>query len=78
MIKQTQLQKKKAFVEKYGSGPSSYFRSEGAAIVIIVAITLLMIGAATFALSEESPINVGYMFLLVAVALAIGSVATFV
>jgi hypothetical protein len=74
MVNQKTIHNRKRFLDKYGSGPLSYFRREGGAIMSL--LTLLIVGAGAFCLSDSS-LGVGYFFLLAFISLAISFVATY-
>ncbi|KAG0056320.1 hypothetical protein BGZ83_005688 [Gryganskiella cystojenkinii] len=74
MASSEKIQKRRAFLEKYGSGPKSYFRREGA--VVMTVVTILIVGAGAFALSGV-PLSIGYLFLLAAIALVLGFACTY-
>ncbi|KAG0376093.1 hypothetical protein BGX24_008295 [Mortierella sp. AD032] len=68
------IHNRRKFLEKYGSGPKSYFRREGG--VVFGLLTILIVGAGAFCLSDSS-LGVGYFFILLSVALALSFVSTY-
>ncbi|GJJ75232.1 hypothetical protein EMPS_07590 [Entomortierella parvispora] len=74
MTSPNKIQKRRAFLEKYGSGPRAYFRREGA--FVMAAITIIIIGAGALALSGAT-LNIGYLFLLAAIALLLAFICTY-
>lgn len=74
MTSSDKIQKRRAFLEKYGSGPRAYFRREGA--FVMAAVTVLVIGAGALALSGET-LSIGYLFLLAAIALLLAFICTY-
>ncbi|KAF9912182.1 hypothetical protein EC991_000592 [Linnemannia zychae] len=74
MANQKTIHNRRKFLEKYGSGPKSYFRREGG--IVFALLTLLIVGAGAFCLSDSS-LGVGYFFLLAFIALTLSFVATY-
>ncbi|KAF9293662.1 hypothetical protein BGZ88_005065 [Linnemannia elongata] len=74
MANQKTIHNRRKFLEKYGSGPRSYFRREGG--IVMGLVTILLVGAGAFCLSDSS-LSVGYFFLLVFICLFISFVATY-
>lgn len=74
MANQKSIHNHRRFLERYGSGPRSYFRREGG--VVMSLLTLLIVGAGAFCLSDYS-LGVGYFFLLAFISLVISFVATY-
>ncbi|KAG0298601.1 hypothetical protein BGZ96_009675 [Linnemannia gamsii] len=74
MANQKSVHNHRRFLEKYGSGPRSYFRREGG--VVMSLLTLLIVGTGAFCLSDSS-LGVGYFFLLAFISLVISFVATY-
>ncbi|KAF9087697.1 hypothetical protein BGX29_000704 [Mortierella sp. GBA35] len=68
------IHQRRRFLEKYGSGPMSYFRREGG--IVLGLLTLLIVGAGAFCLSDSS-LGIGYFFLLFFSAFALASVGTY-
>ncbi|KAF9189281.1 hypothetical protein BGZ51_009728 [Haplosporangium sp. Z 767] len=74
MMTSKKIEMRRAFLEKYSSGPKSYFRSEGA--VVWAVGTVLIIGAGALALSDVT-LSIGYLFLLAFIALILAAACTF-
>ncbi|KAF9941678.1 hypothetical protein BGZ75_002840 [Mortierella antarctica] len=68
------IQARRAFLERYGNGPKSYFRREGALVMIV--LTVLIIAAAAFALANVT-LGIGYLFLLIIIALTLAGIGTY-
>ncbi|KAI8600922.1 hypothetical protein EDD21DRAFT_375864 [Dissophora ornata] len=74
MLTPQKIEKRRTFLAKYGSGPKSYFKNEGAVMTAFLA--LIIIGLGAFALSNEY-VSYGYFFLLAFVGLVIALIGTF-
>ncbi|KAG0028119.1 hypothetical protein BGZ81_004998 [Podila clonocystis] len=68
------IQQRRAFLARYGNGTKAYFKKEGA--VLMALITILIVGAGALALSGVS-LNVGYLFLLLFIALILAFIGTY-
>ncbi|KAF9956461.1 hypothetical protein BGZ70_009871 [Mortierella alpina] len=68
------IQARRAFLERYGNGPRSYFRREGALVMIV--LTVLIIAAGAFALANVT-LSIGYLFLLLIISLTIAGIGTY-
>ncbi|KAG0237492.1 hypothetical protein BGW42_000702 [Actinomortierella wolfii] len=69
MLTPEKLMKRQAFLDRYGSGMCSYMRREG--LLLWFALTILFTGTGALGLSGGE-VNVGYLFLLIAVSALLG------
>ncbi|KAF9283200.1 hypothetical protein BGZ68_005494 [Mortierella alpina] len=74
MTSPRKIQARRAFLERYGNGPRSYFRREGA--VVLIVLTVMIIAAGSVALANVS-LSIGYLFLLLFIALTIAGIGTY-
>ncbi|CAO3565644.1 unnamed protein product [Mortierella alpina] len=74
MASPQKIQARRAFLERYGNGPRSYFRREGALVMIV--LTVFIIAAGALALANVT-LGIGYLFLLLIIALTIAGIGTY-